>query len=236
MRTYLNLANVLNTKVILFYHIGKYMINTIDEKLIGEKLKKAQLQDLAIRAIFESVNDAVFHGGTAVWRCYNGKRFSKDIDMYIYKEKSIDKIASNLLLYGLRVKKGDKRRLMINYIVSGNGTDIALQFVKKRCDGISIPYTNTNGTMLTVYSLSDAELILEKIVTYGDRRLERDIYDIMVLTQSLSNKNLVVDELKEFLKDLKEPVIRDPLKNLIYEGISPSFDQIVRYLKMWCGV
>jgi len=232
---YLNLTNLIITKVTLFYHIGKYMADIIDEKLEGERLKKAQLQDLTVRTVFESASDATFHGGTAVWRCYNGNRFSKDIDMYVYKEKSIDKIANNLLLYGLKVKKGDRRRLMINYIVSGNGTDIALQFVKKRCNGLPIPYKNTNGTMLTVYSLSAAELILEKIMAYEDRRLERDIYDIMVLTQSISDKSIVVAKLKEFLKDLKEPIGKDPLKNLIYEGISPSFDQIVRYLKMWCG-
>ena len=58
------------------------------------KLKKqnhkelAEAQDIMIENIFD-VDDAVLHGGTAIWRCYKGKRFSEDIDITVFKgEKS----------------------------------------------------------------------------------------------------------------------------------------------------
>ena len=57
-----------------------------------DKLKKkmhkdiALLQDIFIDILYEIFPDCVLHGGTAVWRCYNGTRFSEDIDVYIKKD------------------------------------------------------------------------------------------------------------------------------------------------------
>jgi len=48
-------------------------------------------------AIMLNITDKIaLHGDTAVWRCYGGKRFSTDIDVYIwdrnFKEKFIGAI------------------------------------------------------------------------------------------------------------------------------------------------
>ena len=53
------------------------------------KLKKAthreiaKAQDLIVETLYEVFETAVFHGGTAIWRCYKGNRFSEDIDIYM---------------------------------------------------------------------------------------------------------------------------------------------------------
>jgi predicted nucleotidyltransferase component of viral defense system len=43
----------------------------------------AKAQDIIVKALYETFNEAVFHGGTCIWRCYGGNRFSEDIDVYL---------------------------------------------------------------------------------------------------------------------------------------------------------
>ena len=60
---------------------------------INLKLKRkmhkdiAYAQDLIVEEIYNFFPKAVIHGGTAIWRCYNGNRFSEDIDVYIKKDR-----------------------------------------------------------------------------------------------------------------------------------------------------
>ena len=46
----------------------------------------AGAQDKIVEEIFKVFGKtAVLHGGTALWRCYKGNRFSEDVDVYIPK-------------------------------------------------------------------------------------------------------------------------------------------------------
>jgi predicted nucleotidyltransferase component of viral defense system len=59
--------------------------------------KIAQAQDLIIEEVYKKFDRAVLHGGTAIWRCFNGKRFSEDLDFYFPKdEKKINELFSLL--------------------------------------------------------------------------------------------------------------------------------------------
>ena len=55
---------------------------------LANKLKKrlhsetAFLQDEVIDIVYGLEPNAVLHGGTAIWRCYQGNRFSEDLDFY----------------------------------------------------------------------------------------------------------------------------------------------------------
>ena len=55
---------------------------------LANQLKKRQqvetafLQDEIIRLVYLTTEEMVLHGGTAIWRCYSGKRFSEDLDLY----------------------------------------------------------------------------------------------------------------------------------------------------------
>ena len=56
----------------------------------------AEAQDLIIKELYGVFDKAVLHGGTALWRCYNGNRFSEDIDVYIPREmKKINQLFKN---------------------------------------------------------------------------------------------------------------------------------------------
>lgn len=46
-------------------------------------------QDIMVENIF-NIEDAVFHGGTAIWRCYGGNRFSEVIDLYLPNDKKVN--------------------------------------------------------------------------------------------------------------------------------------------------
>ena len=67
------------------------------------KLKKkahkdiAEAQDIIIRELYTLFDKAVLHGGTSIWRCYGGNRFSEDIDVYIPNDqKRIDSLFEHL--------------------------------------------------------------------------------------------------------------------------------------------
>ncbi len=56
---------------------------TISNKLRRELQRNvAEMQDEVVGIVYSVLDDAVMHSGTAIWRCYGGKRFSEDIDMY----------------------------------------------------------------------------------------------------------------------------------------------------------
>ena len=47
-----------------------------------QQVETAFLQDEIIRLVYLITDDMVLHGGTAIWRCYSGKRFSVDLNFY----------------------------------------------------------------------------------------------------------------------------------------------------------
>ena len=64
----------------------------ISQKIpLALRIKKAQhkeiaeAQDIVVEELYRIFSKAVFHGGTSIWRCYNGNRFSEDIDVYNQK-------------------------------------------------------------------------------------------------------------------------------------------------------
>jgi len=197
------------------------------------QLKIARLQDSVIQTVFDNIN-AVFHGGTAIWRCYNGKRFSEDIDIYINKESDIRKVINRIAQTGLHISFNRKRKSTSYYDISNNEADLSLQikFAKKK--GILVSYEKVNGMRTEIYSLSPEALIEEKIAAYKDRKLIRDIYDIMILTKSASDKTKIVETLGTFLSGLDKPKDERILRNLIYSGPVPTFNDIIIYLKRWC--
>ena len=84
---------------------------------LGLRLKKeghrkiAVAQDILVKEIYKHFNSAVFHGGTAIWRCYNGVRFSEDLDFYLPRElKKINLFFENLEKLGFIVEKKKRQR------------------------------------------------------------------------------------------------------------------------------
>lgn len=210
----------------------------MDEPIINlihstPQLDVAELQDEVVRIIFNNIT-ATMHGGTAIWRCYGGKRFSEDIDLYISKESYIDKAVDRITVSGFRIRFNRKRRGTVYYDVFKDQTRVSLQIKTSKKKGTLVSYEMTNGNRMEIYSLSPEELIIEKIEAYSDRLLIRDIYDIMILTRRVSEKKALAKKLGVFLKGIKKPRDEGVLKDLVYSGVIPSFNDMVEYLNAWC--
>jgi predicted nucleotidyltransferase component of viral defense system len=196
----------------------------------------AKAQDIIVRSVYEIFNNAVFHGGTAIWRCYQGNRFSEDIDMYLSKDKSkID------LLFELFKKRGfvvERKKISEHSIYSTlnfNRTVVRFEAIFRKINGSLTEYETAEGNFLTVYALTPEELIIEKIAAYLDRLKIRDLYDIFFLLRHVTNISKVKSPLNELLSKFSKSIDEKELKVIVLEGIVPTTTQMLDYIKRRVG-
>ena len=196
--------------------------------------KIAEAQDLIVQEMLNSFNSVVLHGGTAIWRCYKGNRFSEDIDVYI--QKDINKI--NLFFKNLE-KKGfviKKKRIKENSLFSDlqfNRVSVKFEALFKNVKGVLKDYETIEGNYIVLYSLTPEELIAEKENAYIKRLKIRDIYDIFFLLKYVDDKNKIKMQIQKLFKEFKSPVDEKELKILVLEGIAPNYKEILDYVKRW---
>ncbi len=199
-----------------------------------EYLEMARLQDEVIARLYSIDTKLTFHGGTSIWRCYGGKRFSYDLDLYVRNYKEIEKIVENLRRYNLVVKNVRIRRggrYIAYYAVSNDRASIALEFSHKRIvDRVLATYTKTDGSSMDIFSLSPEALLSEKIAAYKSRRAVKDIYDIFILTHVIK-LDKTRPPVVRFLSEMKPPIDENVLTQLIYDGPIPTIAEIVDYIK-----
>ena len=204
-------------------------------KLKREKHKEiAKSQDLIVEELYKEFDKAVIHGGTSIWRCYQGNRFSEDIDVYIPRE--VDKI--NIFFKNLE-KKGFvilKKKIGENSIYSSlqlNRVNVRFEAVFKKQESSLKEYETYEGNFITIYTLTPEQLIREKVNAYLKRFKIRDIYDIFFLLRYVKNKNEILNDLKKLIKNFKEPVDEQELKVLIIQGLTPEIKDMLFYIKRW---
>jgi len=212
-------------------------------KLINRLKKRshkelALLQDIVIDIIYEVFSKAVLHGGTAVWRCYQGTRFSEDIDIYLDKQntKKIDQFKQKIKNKKLTIKKFKTTDNVIYAKIEMN--KIIMKFEASFLDFdsnkiILKKYETIDGNYLNVFTLSAEELIKEKVSAYLSRRFIRDIYDIFILLDFVDNKKEISSSLKKLLFNFKQPIDEDILSSLVFYGSCPTTNQILREIKKW---
>lgn len=209
----------------------------IEGLLSGRRLDVARLQDAVVGLIYNYVQpNAILYGGTAVWRCYDGGRFSEDIDLYVNKHfsKSLEETL-NRNNFGITWRNKD---LPSNVRISDGKTEILLEAKIGRFASDMSQYTKTDGSSITISTLEPSELFVRKIEAYEGRRYIRDLYDLMHLTNYVKNSDYyVIRKFKPFIANIKKPVDEHLLRSLIYKGDKGlDFDSMVKYLKRWAGV
>ena len=207
-----------------------------------KKLKKkihqeiAMAQDILIREVFNLFKTAVLHGGTSIWRCYSGNRFSEDVDIYISpKEKSkIENLLNNLEKLGFKILK---RKLTSNAFYSKlQYQKVIIRFevlFKSVKSYLTREYEMADGLKIVVNTLSPEKLIEEKTNAYLERRLIRDIYDIYFLLNFVEDKNYVKKFIAKLLNNFKEPIDEKELKYLIISGVAPKLEEIIKKIKKY---
>ncbi len=193
--------------------------------------KIAENQDLIVEELYKIFDKAVLHGGTAIWRCYSGKRFSEDLDFYLPKNKEkIEILFKNLEHKGFVIKKKKISENSLYSEMEYNRTSVRLEATYQNKPSIIVDYETSNGNKINIYSLSPEEFIKEKIATYQKRLKVRDLYDIFFLLKNVNIK-LIKKELITFLDNYKPPLDESNLQTIILEGITPTSKDMLDYIK-----
>lgn len=198
-------------------------------------VETALLQDEVVDIVYGLSPKAVLHGGTAVWRCYSGNRFSEDLDFYLWAGGGFEAgFRKSLESRGLSLLKFKKTQ---NTAFSRIGNGIVevrfeVAFRKPTCVEPR-PFERVDGSFTNVFTLSAENLLLEKLAAYKDRLFVRDIYDVFMLSSMVSPGKELLKEVSLFLKNPERPVNEKNLKAIVFSGAVPSFEQMLLSLKRW---
>ena len=192
----------------------------------------ASAQDLIVEELYNVFNDAVIHGGTAIWRCYKGSRFSEDVDVYIPRDlKRLDALFQRLEKRGFIIEKKKIGENSLFSNLSINRIFVRFEALFKNITGVLKEYETSDGNLLTIYTLSPVELIREKVNTYLKRLKIRDLYDIFFLLRYVPDKTGIKKELNMLLNNFKMPVDENELKVILLEGLVPDTKKMLEYIK-----
>jgi len=202
------------------------------------KLKKAghkeiaKAQDLIVEELYKAFDKAILHGGTSIWRCYHGNRFSEDIDVYIPKDMDkLNALFESLAKNGFRILK---KKIGDNSMYSNlefNRTVVRFEAIFKKTEGILKEYKTAEGNLIIVYTLKPEQLVKEKIDAYLRRYKVRDLYDLFFLLRYVEDRNSIKKELKIFINSFKQPYDQKELRVLIIEGLVPDINKMLEYIK-----
>ncbi len=202
-------------------------------KLRKERHKEiAGAQDIVVQELYKVFNNAIIHGGTAIWRCYDGNRFSEDIDVYIERDlKKINLLFKNLEKIGFVIekKKISENSLYSNLNLGGVIVRLEALFIKK--NRFLKEYETAEGNLINIYTLTPEDILKEKIDTYLKRLKIRDLYDIFFLLRYVKSEKEIKIDLNRFIKRFKKPIDEEDLKVLIIQGIVPDLDKMIFYIR-----
>ncbi len=196
-------------------------------------VKTGFLQDEVMQIVYGIDSKAVLHGGTSIWRCYGGNRFSEDLDFYSNKIPEIiaqlPKIAFERSLTVVKLKKTGNA---LYCKIENNEAQVRLEAVKPpKTTPVIAAYQTMGGSSLQILSLSPEQLIEEKIGAYKNRRLIRDAYDLLQLSANARLGEEQKAGLMKFIEEIEAPLDEENLKAIVYQGAVPSFAQILEALK-----
>lgn len=203
---------------------------------IAKQLKKrsqidvAFLQDEIMDILYSISDDLILHGGTAIWRCYNGKRFSEDIDLYSRSfPKFINSLREKVVSHGLLIPKIKDTGNVIFSNIHNNKSTVKVEINHSAViQGSQMKYEMADGSNIEILSLTADQFVMEKILAYSDRRYIRDLYDIYHLTGTVPLEKKTKESLLEFLGNILDPVDESVLKTLVYSGLPPTSDHMKR--------
>ncbi len=191
----------------------------------------AYAQDIVVKEVYSIFDKAVLHGGTAIWRCYAGRRFSEDLDFYFPNDKNkIEILFENLKKAGFDIKKRKVSEKSVYSELTLAGTSIRLEATFQKIFGVLCDYEMSDGNVILIYSLTPESFVIEKCNTYLKRFKIRDLWDVFFLLRAIENPKRI-NEIEKLIKDYKLPVDEEDLKTILLEGIVPSANEMIDYIK-----
>ena len=200
------------------------------------ELETAQLEDEVVGMLSGITDKLALHGGTAVWRCYGGKRFSKDVDVYVWERDFREKFLESAKRIGIEVLKFREKKLTYIHVRKGD-TEIKIEPNNAEKVSILAPYERVDGSKINILVLSPEDLVTEKIKAYEDRRAYKDIYDITILLNRVKYAGRIKAILSEFAKKIPFPDENfqsySEFRSIIYAGTAPSYERMSEFIKRW---
>lgn len=225
-------------------------------------VEKLYLQDIALHSIYqEVVDELVFKGGTVLLKLYNLDRFSEDLDFTAAGEidlvKVLESVERHLESFGAKVEKvesgdsGDSFNARLG--VQGplyTGNELSLSFfrieVNRRAEvenPIVRRYTPNfpDVPAFEILTLTEEEILAEKIRGLVIRNRPRDLYDIYhLLDKGVEINEELVEKKLEYYDLAFDPatILKEArknrkswgdLENLIYSRL-PEFDGVLDLL------
>jgi predicted nucleotidyltransferase component of viral defense system len=216
------------------------------------QLEKAKLEDTLVELLYSRYDSLVFHGGTSIWRCLGGNRFSRDIDFYLDAKTSKERmlhykeLSEFLKESGFLVKeKGYENSTDTMHFLVESNTKMKVDINFKYKKGARAEYTKVDDSKIVVLSLSPSELLNEKIAAYNDKLNStkefkhpeaQDLYDIYYLVSLIKRGDeRTVKDLRSLVGLIKEdqPPNMSSLGHLILAGLPPSFGLMMERIKKW---
>jgi len=193
--------------------------------------KLAYAQDLIVKEVYATLTKSVLHGGTSIWRCYNGKRFSEDLDFYFPRDlQKINLVFEKLKKIGFQIKKKKiSENGLYSELVFGR-TSVRLEATFQKINGVICDYEMSDGNFISVYSLTAEQFLVEKADTYLKRFKIRDLWDVFFLLKNIDNPKRI-SSIKNLIENYKKPIDEENLKVILFEGISPSSDEMIEYIR-----
>ena len=216
------------------------------------QLEKAKLEDTLIDILYHKYKDLVFHGGTCIWRCYGGNRFSRDIDFYLKADTDDERMRSyhetseflKEYKFAMKEKGYNRSNNTMHFLVESNvkmKVDINFNYKK----GEPVEYTRVDGSKITVLSLLPLQLLNEKIDAYTDK-LEnagrfkqpeaQDLYDMYQLVQLVSKHDkATAKRLLHLMARIENepPADMASLGSVIISGVPPSLELMLKRIREW---
>ncbi len=212
------------------------------------QLRRAIIEDEVVDLILKRYGNFVMHGGTAVWRCYGGNRFSRDIDFYSNLDPSgespFQKQLHKLLVdhgYPIREEKYNNKTKTLHVIFKGEGTTGKLDITFAKARGGAVEYMRVDGAKRIIRALSPEALLNEKIDAYSNKYEKQgheiqDLYDMAILKNRIDKPSEeTCKRLSAFLSKVKGNAPKDErvLKQLVISGVAPDFSSIIGILERW---
>ena len=194
----------------------------------------AMAQDIAMETFYHVFPRGVLHGGTAIWRCYSGNRFSEDIDVYVERNlKKIDMFFEELKKRGFGVLKRRVKENALYSTLKFGEVEIRFEAVFKRAKGVLREYETCEGNLLSVYTLGPETMIGEKVEAYLGRRKIRDLYDVFFLLRLVEKTETVKPKLSKLIRNFRLPLDEKELRTLLLFGAIPNKRAMLEYIGRW---
>ncbi len=197
----------------------------------------SKFQDMVVTTLYQIDSGLILHGGTAIWRCFSGSRFSSDIDAYISSKTELEGLKTGIRAAAasqeIKVEKvKDTGNLIFLAFSSGNTyLKVEMNYATKHVSTVATRFEKVDGTYTEILTLSPEDLILEKIAAYSDRKFIRDIYDIYILSDYVKNVEKIKKAVLEFTSKIERPTNEKDLASLIYTGPVPSFNSMMEHVQ-----